>query len=203
MGSGSTTLQHGQKGRDQKDADPGLTAAFDEELKAAQSGIAQHKGARAQAEDEPLETVAIVPAQGIQTPTPTATAANPTPTPAAHRLETDAVAQKIVQEVHTAERLSLSLGWGTKISVPITAPNLGLSGVTLVLSGGQIAVIVTPDRSADPKVVAAALHELTATLAQKFPHRSLRVDLKSEGQDVVEDGRAFAPLNQPITRRGT
>ncbi len=112
------------------------------------------------------------------------------------------VANKIATQVQNTEKTAAPLlGKATEIQVPIPANMLGISNARLVIVQGDLSVIVRLAAGGDAAIVSAAMQELAASLAQRFPNRAIRI-LK-EGDDVQTDQttQEFDPLNQPVRRR--
>jgi hypothetical protein len=119
--------------------------------------------------------------------------------PAARRMDIAALADKLVTEVDTADRLRLGSSAPVTLTLPLNAAALGLAEVRLVVAMGELTVVFPMTKGADPAAVNAALGDLALALSQRFPNRTIRLRGEDQGRDGTE--AEFNPLKEPIGRR--
>ena len=205
-GFGTSMFQQNKEGKKKETPiDPNTMAAFAEKLAAAQNpgaGAKSSKGDGRPDENDLSDVMDSITLAGQAAAAPQGQAVPAAQLSPPQGQQAEAVVQKIVETVQASERMALTLHKGSEVTVPITAPLLGMNSVKLTMTGGELVVTLTAARAADPAVIAAAVQELTSQLSQRFPAKVIRVAeakemAESEGQKPEE----FDPFRQPVTRR--
>lgn len=184
---------HQQNSGRHQQAQEASVALFAEQLKSATQPIAA---------DKPTE-VDIADSVTIANATPMAA---PVESSAAQTKSSNAhaehVVQKIASEVQAAERVAgLSGQKSIELKVPLVAPQLGIQDARLVIGQGELVVTLNFAPGADKAVLAAAIVELTMSLQNRFPNRTIRLSQESDEQSAKGDEVEFNPYNQPVKRR--
>lgn len=120
--------------------------------------------------------------------------------PEVRRADLAAVAQRLVDEIASTDRIRLGGNGPVALTVPLNATALGLAEARLQVTKGEVTVVFPLRAGADPAVVAAALGDLAQVLAQRFPQRTIRLR-KEDGGDAASDPAEFNPLKEPVGRR--
>lgn len=124
------------------------------------------------------------------------TAGDPAPRLAA----TQSLVEQIATELRGLEKAPVfKIGQGVEITLPQATTMPGVEQVKLSLSAAGLAVTLQLSAGAQAAAIAAAVQELTTTLAQRFPNRSIRVEKQERGRDAAVEGQ-FDPLNQPLNQ---
>lgn len=124
------------------------------------------------------------------------TAGDPTPRLAA----TQSLVEQIATELRSLEKAPVfKIGLGVEITLPQATTLPGVEQVKLAVSAAGLAVTLQLSAGGQAAAIAAAVQELTTTLTQRFPNRSIRVEKHEGGRDAAAEGQ-FDPLNQPLNQ---
>lgn len=116
------------------------------------------------------------------------------------------VTDSVAQAVGRGEKAEgLALGKSGEIQLPMPPNVLGLETARLMMVNGEMALVLRVAGAVDASVIAAAITELSATLAQRFPNRGMRVLREDEIDGKFDTKRVdeFNPFTHPVGRKTT
>lgn len=120
--------------------------------------------------------------------------------PLQRRGEIANLAQTLIAQVETSERIRLGGNGPITLTVPLNATALGLAEARLVVAKAELTVVFPVRAGADTAVVNAALGELAQALAQRYPNRTIRLRSEEDGRSG-SDPAEFNPFKEPVGRR--
>lgn len=120
--------------------------------------------------------------------------------PVQRRADIAALAQSLIAQVETSERIRLGGNGPITLTVPLNATALGLAEARLEVAKAALTVVFPVRVGADTTVVNAALGELAQALAQRYPNRTIRLRSEEDGRGG-SDPAEFNPFKEPVGRR--
>jgi hypothetical protein len=120
--------------------------------------------------------------------------------PVQRRADIAALAQSLIAQVETSERIRLGGNGPITMTVPLNATALGLAEARLEIAKAALTVIFPVRVGADATVVNAALGELAQALAQRYPNRTIRLRSEEDSHGAT-DSSEFNPFKEPVGRR--
>lgn len=189
-----TNLSGGQKDSNLRGRQDAFRASIAQASDAARAGLGDTQVAGRQEGREGSReerTLAVIAPQEGMTLAPLSEAKTPVPTDRAAAIQ--ALANKISAELDAALRMTTrSAAGGTTVQIALSSPTLGLTGITIVSRGAELTVSLQLSPDLAPGALAAAAQELAATLAQRFPRRTIRIERAEE-----EAAAAAARVDEP------